>query len=68
MTFGGTSAACTSSLPPFPRISPSCADQVLARDLPTRGIATFYGNHQWKGAQGVAGERHAVAFLRRYLG
>ncbi|MFY9578588.1 MAG: dienelactone hydrolase family protein [Gaiellaceae bacterium] len=27
-----------------------------------------HGNHQWKGAQGAAGERHAVAFLRRYLG
>jgi dienelactone hydrolase len=26
------------------------------------------GNHQWKGAQGAAGERRAVAFLRRYLG
>jgi dienelactone hydrolase len=27
-----------------------------------------HGNHQWKAAQGAAGERHAVAFLRRYLG
>jgi dienelactone hydrolase len=27
-----------------------------------------HGNHQWKGAQGAAGERRAVAFLKRYLG
>jgi dienelactone hydrolase len=26
------------------------------------------GNHQWKGAQGAAGEHRAVAFLKRYLG
>jgi dienelactone hydrolase len=27
-----------------------------------------HGNHQWKGAQGAAGERRAVTFLKRYLG
>jgi dienelactone hydrolase len=27
-----------------------------------------HGTHLWKGAQGAAGERHTVAFLKRYLG
>ena len=46
-------------------------DEVLARDLPAHGVATFEvdpgGTHAWKGAQRVAAERWTLAFLRRYL-